>query len=138
MIPFLKGMDITVVTNGLYHINQLCTEGIPCIMLGGNIKTSTSSCIGHMTESALKEIYFNKAFLGANGFSIKAGITNHDGNEKQIKRIAMEHAQQSYFLLDSSKYGVVTMTKVASLDEVSIITERDIPELKEYAELILG
>lgn len=91
-----------------------------------------------MTESALKEIYFNKAFLGANGFSIKAGITNHDGNEKQIKRIAMEHAQQAYFLLDSSKYGVVTMTKVASLDEVSIITERDIPELKEYAELILS
>lgn len=138
MIPYLKGMDITVVTNGLYHINQLCSEGIPCIMLGGSIKTSTNSCIGHMTESSLKELYFNKAFLGANGFSIKAGITNHDGNEKQIKRIAIANAQQSYFLLDSSKYGIITMTKVASLDEVPIITEKDIPELKEYTELILS
>lgn len=138
MIPHLKGMDITVVTNGIYHISQLCMESIPCIMLGGTIKLSTNSCIGYTTESTLRELNFNKVFLGANGFSIRAGITNHDINEKQIKRIAMENSQQSYFLLDSSKYDVITMTKVASLEEAAIITEKDIPSLHGLAQLILA
>lgn len=138
IIPHLKGKDVTVVTNGIYHITQLCAESIPCIMLGGNIKMSTSSCIGHTTEAALEELNFNKCFLGANGFSVKAGITNHDINEKQIKRLAINHSLESFFLMDSSKYNIITMTKVASIDEVPIITEKDIPELKDIAQLILS
>lgn len=138
VIPYLKEKDVTVVTNGIYHINQLCAESIPCIMLGGNIKLSTNSCLGHTTETSLQELNFDKCFLGANGFSLRSGITNHDINEKYIKRIAMENSQESYFLLDSSKYDVITMTKVASLEEAIIITDKNIPELEDCANLIVA
>jgi DeoR family transcriptional regulator, fructose operon transcriptional repressor len=138
MIPYLVNREITVVTNGIHHINQLAAHQIPCIMIGGSIKLSTNSCIGPLAESSLRGLNFNKCFLGSNGFSKTAGITNHDINEFTVKRIAMDQSIESYFLIDSSKYNVVTMIKVASLNEPYIITEKAIPELNEYSNIIIA
>jgi DeoR family fructose operon transcriptional repressor len=138
MIPYLVNRNVTVITNGIYHINQLATHQIPCIMIGGNIKQATNSCIGPLAETALNGLFFNKCFLGANGFSKKSGITNHDINEYTIKRIAMDKSSESYFLIDSTKYNVVTMVKVASLADTTIITDKPIPDLEEYANIILA
>ncbi len=138
MIPYLVNREITVVTNGIHHINQLAAHQIPCIMIGGNIKISTNSCIGPLAETALRGLNFNKCFLGSNGFSKTAGITNHDINEYTIKRIAMDQSVDSYFLIDSSKYNVVTMIKVASLTDTNIITEKAITDLEEYGNIIIA
>jgi DeoR family fructose operon transcriptional repressor len=86
----------------------------------------------------MKGLNFNKCFLGSNGFSKSYGITNHDINEYSIKRIAMDQSVQSYFLMDSSKYNVVTMIKVASLDEAFIITDKKIPDLEDYDNIIMA
>jgi DeoR family fructose operon transcriptional repressor len=138
MIPYLVNRKITVVTNGFFHISQLAAHQIPCIMIGGTIKQSTNSCIGPLAEASLKGLNFNKCFLGSNGFSKSSGITNHDINEYTIKRIAMDQSLESYFLLDASKYNVVTMIKVASLTDAFIITDRQIPDLEEYTNVILA
>jgi DeoR family transcriptional regulator, fructose operon transcriptional repressor len=138
MIPYLVNREITVVTNGIHHINQLAAHQIPCIMIGGNIKQSTNSCIGPLAESSLRGLNFNKCFLGSNGFSKTAGITNHDINEYTVKKIAMDQSIESYFLIDSSKYNVVTMIKVASLSDSIIITEKPIPDLEEYNNVIIA
>lgn len=138
MIPYLINRKITVITNGFYHISQLAAHQIPCIMVGGSIKLSTNSCIGPLAEAALKGLNFNKCFLGSNGFSKNSGITNHDINEYTIKRIAMDQSLEAYFLLDSSKYNVITMIKVASLTDAFIITEKKIPDLIDYNNIILA
>lgn len=137
MIPFLAGKDITVVTNGISHINLLTNMDIPCIMIGGSIKKTTNSCIGPITESTLKTFYFNKCFLGASGFSISSGITNHDIHERVIKLLALKNSSQPYFLLDHTKYGVVTMVQVASLDEYPILIDEIPEDLKDYNNFIL-
>lgn len=136
LIPFLVNRHVTVVTNGIYHINLLVTSHIPSIMIGGSIKLATNSCIGPMAENALKTFHFHKCFLGSNGFSIQTGITNHDINECLIKQLAMEHSMEPVFLLDSSKYGVTTMVKVVDLAVPTIITEREIPDLQTYKNII--
>ena len=137
MIPFLAGKDISVVTNGISHINLLTNMDIPCIMVGGSIKKTTNSCIGPVTESTLKTFYFNKCFLGASGFSISSGITNHDIHERVIKLLALKNSCQPYFLLDHTKYGVVTMVQVASLDEYPILIDEIPEDLKDYSNFIL-
>ncbi len=138
MIPYLVNREITVVTNGIHHINQLAAHQINCIMIGGTIKQSTNSCIGPLAESSLRGLNFNKCFLGSNGFSKTAGITNHDINEYTIKKIAMDQSIDTFFLIDSSKYDVVTMIKVASLSDVTIITEKPISDLEEYSNVIIA
>lgn len=138
MIPFLANRNITVITNGILHINRLVSNHIPSIMIGGDIKAATNSCIGPIAESDLKAFHFNKCFLGSNGFSIKSGITNHDINECKIKKLAIEKAEQSFFLLDSSKYGVVTMVHITDISTPTIITDSKIPELKDLPNIILA
>ncbi len=137
MIPYLAGKDITVLTNGISHINQLMSLDISCVMIGGTIKKTTNSCIGPLTESTMETFYYNKCFLGASGFSINSGITNHDISERTIKVLALKNATRPYFLLDHTKYGIVTMVKVADLDEYPILIDRIPPELSGYNNLIL-
>lgn len=137
MIPYLAGKNITVVTNGISHINQMVSLDIPCIMIGGSIKKTTNSCIGPITETTLKTLFFNKAFLGASGFSIASGITNHDINERVIKLLALSNSSQPYFLLDHTKFGIITLVNVAGLEEYPILIDRIPEELKDYSNFIL-
>lgn len=132
MIPFLVGKKVTVITNGILHISQLVANNIRSIMIGGEIKQATNSCIGPTAETTLQNYFFSKCFLGSNGFSRTAGITNHDMNECVLKQLAMKNSAQSYFLLDSSKYNVITMIKVVDLEIPIIYTDASVPELKEY------
>lgn len=137
MIPYLAGKQVTVLTNGISHINQLISLEINCIMIGGSIKLTTNSCVGPLTESIMDTFYFNKCFLGASGFSIQSGITNHDINEKAIKVLALKNSTQSYFLLDHTKYGIVTMVKVANLEEYPILTDKIPSSLSGYSNFVL-
>lgn len=136
MIPYLAGKDITVLTNGISHINQMLAMNITCIMIGGSIKKKTNSCIGPIAENNMKSFYFNKCFLGANGFGIQSGITNHDISEKTIKMIALENSSTSYFLLDHSKYGVVTMVKIVDLEEYTVLTDKIPASLSSYSNFV--
>ena len=137
MIPYLAGKNITVITNGISHINQLLALNIPCMMIGGSIKKTTNSCIGPIAESILKTFFFSKCFLGASGFSIPTGITNHDVNERVIKLLALKNSRSPYFLLDHTKYGIVTLVNVAGIDEYPILTDQIPEELSEYKNIIL-
>lgn len=137
MIPYLVGKNITVVTNGLSHINQLINLNISCMMIGGAIKKTTNSCIGPIAETTMQTLFFNKCFLGASGFSVASGITNHDINERVIKMLALKNSTQPYFLLDHSKFGTITMIKVADLDEYPIFIDQIPPGLEGYSNFIL-
>lgn len=136
MIPYLKEHRVTVITNSVSHIDELINYKIPCIMVGGSIKAATNSCIGLIAENILKGFNFNKSFIGANGFSITSGITNHDINENVIKTLALRQSCDPYFLMDSSKFNVVAMVKLANINDYPIITEKLIPELSSYPNII--
>lgn len=129
LIDYITAERVTVVTNSVAHMNKLIKADINCIMIGGQIKKNTSSCVGAMAERMLGQLRFSKSFLGANGMTVEMGMTNHDPNEQSIKRLALEHSVSTYFLIDSSKYGVVAMCKVADIGECMIITDRRRKEL---------
>ena len=136
MIPYLQEHRVTAITNSVSHIDELIYYKIPCIMVGGSIKAATNSCIGLIAENILKGFNFNKCFIGANGFSITSGITNHDINENVIKTLAVRQSCDPYFLMDSSKFNVVAMVKLANISDYPIITEKLIPGLSSYPNII--
>ena len=136
LIAELTDKRVTVVTNSLMHINQLIKAGIKCIMIGGQIKANTMSCIGAAAEQCLSIYRFSKSFLGASGMDVKMGITNHDPSELCIKRMAISNSVSTYFLIDSSKYGVVNMCRVAEINECTIITDKRIKELEPFDNIL--
>lgn len=124
LVDLLDKKNLLVVTNSLSHAQTLVSKGIRVIVLGGEIRPLSEAVEGPFALELLKQLNFDKAFLGTNAFSIGAGYTTPSPNEAQIKRTALERASQAYVLADSSKQGLVTLSGFASLEDAILITDR--------------
>ena len=62
MIPFLINKDVTVVTNGLMHIEALVENHIRAYLLGGMMKSRTKALIGAMAQESMQKYRFDKCF----------------------------------------------------------------------------
>ena len=130
MISYLKNKRITVVTTNAMVV--------PSILIGGDVLKSTASIVGSITDNSLKDMFFDKAFIGATGYDLQSGINTPDSREANKKRIIKENSSEVYVLADSSKSGKRTMCKAMELSECTIITEQETELLKEHANYILA
>ena len=139
MIPYLEGKQIPVVTNGVPHAALLTDHKIETLLLGGKIKQRTKAVIGAFAERQLNELNFTKAFMGMNGVDIAQGFTTPDTEEAAVKQKAIRQSNQSYVLTDVSKLGEVSFSKVADIDECTVITNQlseKQQEFKEYTRIM--
>ena len=125
MLRHMSNKDITIVTTNALVLSELQGTKMKCFMIGGEINIRTASILGTKTNSELSTMYFDKAFLGSNGFSEKAGISTPDIREAEKKQIVRSNSAETYVLLDSSKSGKNTLCKVFELGEVPIISEKE-------------
>jgi DeoR/GlpR family transcriptional regulator of sugar metabolism len=114
--------NLTVVTNSLMVANVLAKEDrISLVLLGGIMRHSELSFIGHITEQALKEIRMDKAFMGIPGISLKAGLTNDYLPEVMTDRTIISIANELILLADHTKFGKIYSAFVSELSRVSTI-----------------
>lgn len=126
MIPFLEGKEVVVVTNGLNNISLLVDLNIETHVIGGQVKSGTRAFVGRSAIQTLETFRFDKAFLGVNGVTKLDGCTTPDPQEAFIKEYAIARARQSYILADHSKFGEVSFSKFADVDDVIIITSSEL------------
>ncbi|MDO3409400.1 DeoR/GlpR family DNA-binding transcription regulator [Saccharibacillus sp. CPCC 101409] len=127
MIPYIEARDITVVTNGLSHVEALVSKNIRAYLLGGMMKSHTKAVIGSIALQNMDNFRFDKAFIGTNGVNAEFGFTTPDPEEALIKRRARQLSERSYVLADASKFGEVAFAKLFDLKEATIITD-SVPE----------
>ncbi|AEZ36788.1 hypothetical protein SAVC_03125 [Staphylococcus aureus subsp. aureus VC40] len=135
LIKYIQAKDIIVVTNGLTHVEALLKKGIKTIMLGGQVKENTLATIGSSAMEILRRYCFDKAFIGMNGLDIELGLTTPDEQEALVKQTAMSLANQSFVLIDHSKFNKVCFARVPLLESTTIITSEKAlnqESLKEY------
>lgn len=130
MIKHLRDKRITIVTTNALILSELQESNIDerlvrCFMVAGEIKISTASIVGTMANGILQTYYFDKAFLGASGYSLNAGVNTPDIQESEKKQTVKENSAASYILLDSSKCGKSTLCKIFELGEVPVITDKE-------------
>lgn len=123
MIPFLKEKSLTVVTNGLRHLQDLSEHGITTYVTGGYLKHKTGAIIGNEAHISLQSYYFDMAFVGTNGVDLDSGYTTPDPEEAGVKRTALQQSQNTYILADGSKFNEITFTKIADIEDANIITD---------------
>jgi DeoR family fructose operon transcriptional repressor len=128
VIPYITAADITVVTNGLSHVEALVSKRIRSYLLGGMMKIHTKAVIGSMALQNLDNFRFDKCFLGTNGVDPEMGYTTPDPEEAMIKRRAHQLSAKTYVLADASKIGEISFAKLFDLSEATLITEA-LPEL---------
>lgn len=133
IIKYLHPKNVMVVTNGLSHVEALIEFDIPCILLGGKIKPTTKAVIGYEAIQALERYRFDKCFMGTNGVHTTYGFTTPDPEEADIKNCAMTSSNEVFILADDSKFGEVSFTRFAELEQAQIITKSNVG-LENYQE----
>ena len=125
VIKFLNNSkDVTIVTNGLMHVDDLINKNIKTVLLEGEIKPSTKVTTGIRTLESISKYNFDLAFIGANGFDEKAYYTA-DPNEAVVKSKAIENSTMAYILADRSKENIKYFQTIATRDEIKLITEEE-------------
>jgi DeoR family fructose operon transcriptional repressor len=110
---------LRVVTNGIDVARLLAKNPTnTVILIGGILNQDGSSLTGLFSEQVIRELHVQKAFVSCSGFSVERGLTEVHLEEAQLKRKAIESAQQVYALVDSSKLGHEDLTPFASPEQI--------------------
>ncbi|MDD3776582.1 MAG: DeoR/GlpR family DNA-binding transcription regulator [Actinomycetota bacterium] len=123
----LKGIpDITVITNGLEIINELKgNPEIKVVSTGGELNMLTNSFYGVLAAGLLKDINLDFCFISAAGISLDAGVTEPNPYNIFIKRSIIKNSARAVLLMDSSKFGKVTLNRVCLMADINtIITDK--------------
>ncbi len=126
--------NLTVVTNAISVATELATaDGVTVVVLGGLLRPSELSMVGHITEQALKEVRLEKVFLGMRAISLEAGLTNDYLPEVMTDRAILQMAPKLIVVADYSKFGKIASAFVASIDQITtLVTNKEVdPEILE-------
>lgn len=123
LLGYLNQDNLTVVTNSIHHAAKLVDKNIQTIIIGGHVKKTTDASIGAVAYEQIKQLNFDKAFLGINGID-EEFLTTPDMEEAVIKKTVIENARKSYIVTDSSKIGRVSFAKVDKIENTTIITNQ--------------
>ncbi|TWH01871.1 DeoR family transcriptional regulator [Nocardioides sp. J9] len=99
--------------------------GIELHLLPGRVRTNTHAAVGATTVAAVGALRVDAAYLGANGLSAAHGLSTPDSEEAATKRSFVTAAERVVALVDSSKVGVETAVRFASLEEVDALVTDD-------------
>jgi DeoR/GlpR family transcriptional regulator of sugar metabolism len=121
--------SLTVLTNSLLVLNALSAhQHITLVSLGGMLRRSEMSLIGHITEQALREVRASKVFMGIRAIDIEQGLTNDYLPETMSDRVIIKCAPRLIVLADHSKCGRVAAGFVAPVDAVhTLVTDARAP-----------
>ncbi|REC49185.1 transcriptional regulator [Chryseobacterium pennipullorum] len=113
---------LTVLTSSLRVAIELCNNpNINIIQLGGEVRKSSTSIVGSISEGILKQFSCNKLFLGVDGIDPEFGISTSNAAEAHLNQVMIECADQTIILADSSKLNTKGFGKIASLDAMDYL-----------------
>ena len=116
---------LTVITNSLPVVNVFAgLENIEVICLGGMLRDSELSFIGHITEQALAEVRADKVFIGTRAISLEHGLTHEYLPETMTDRAILKAGQEIIVVADHTKFGRAAAVLLAPLDSLhTIVTD---------------
>lgn len=123
IIPYLKNMNIKVVTNCIGFIEILLKNNISVILLGGQIKEKTKCIIGSTAYKQLSNYSFDKCFIGANGYDDNNIFSTPDPEEASLKKLAIENSKEKFILCDTTKKNKKYFAVFSKSKNIKLITE---------------
>ncbi|MBN1218359.1 MAG: DeoR/GlpR transcriptional regulator [Anaerolineae bacterium] len=126
--------QLTVITNSLPVINVLTgATGVEVIGLGGMLRHSEMSMIGHITEQALAEVHAHKIIMGIRALDLEYGLTNDYLPETVTDRAILGMGGEVIVVADHTKCGSVStacLAPVTAMDKL-VTDSKTSPEFVE-------
>ncbi|OJX38928.1 MAG: DeoR family transcriptional regulator [Chloroflexi bacterium 44-23] len=121
--------SLTVITNSLPVMNLLSgLSDISLIALGGMLRDSELSFIGHITEQALSEIRADKVIIGIHAIDLENGLTNDYLPETMTDRAILKCGREVIVVADHTKINSVSIAYLAPVESIhKFITDQNAP-----------
>jgi DeoR/GlpR family transcriptional regulator of sugar metabolism len=121
--------NLTVITNSLLVINALAdSTHITVIGLGGVLRRSEMSLIGHIAEQALAEVRTHKVIVGIRAIDDEHGLTNDYLQETMTDRAILRIGKEVIVVADHTKCGRVSTAFVAPVTAIhTLVTDTNAP-----------
>ena len=119
--------NLTVITNAINVVNELVEcEGIELVVIGGMLRQSELSMVGHIAEAAIKELRADKVFMGMRGVDPRHGFTGDYLPEATTDRSILGIAPCNVVVADHSKLGQVCTVFLAPITAAHVlVTDKD-------------
>ncbi|HSO68823.1 MAG TPA: DeoR/GlpR family DNA-binding transcription regulator [Arachnia sp.] len=125
MCEHLRSRDLTVVTASLAVVRALSdAPGIDLVVMGGVLRPNYESLVGVLTESCLRQVRVDIAFLGASGIRPDGAVLDSTPSEVPVKRAMIEIANRAWLLADHKKFPGIGFLEVVPVERFTgLITD---------------
>lgn len=113
---------LTVITNAL-NVGMEFSDpvGITVVVIGGMLRSSELSMIGHIADQALREVRVDKVIIGMTAISVDKGLSNDYLPEVMTDRAIFDMAQEVILVADHTKFGKVASGYVAPINRITTL-----------------
>jgi DeoR/GlpR family transcriptional regulator of sugar metabolism len=131
MFPHVARFNtLTIMTNSLYTLRGL--KGNACnhtiISSGGMLRSVSFTFVGPLAEKTFQQFNAKTVFLSATGWTPEFGFSDPGMLDTQVKKAIIEAAEKTIMLVDSSKFGVTSLTTfLGAYDADVLITDPGAP-----------
>ena len=131
---------LTIVTNSLRVTNVFSgIRGVDgttdSLVLTGGVRTPSDALVGPVADLTIRSLHFDLLFLGCYGFDAEAGLTTPNLAEAETNRTFMRVARRVVVLADHTKWGLVSLSSFARLNEVDVLITDDMLPLDARAQV---
>lgn len=117
-----KFQRLTIITNAInVAVELLAYKRFNVIMLGGNLRETSQSTVGPVSESVLKMFYCDKLFLGVDSFNMESGLSTPSIEEANINQVMISRAKEVIAVFDSSKINKRALAFIAPIEKIDTI-----------------
>jgi DeoR/GlpR family transcriptional regulator of sugar metabolism len=121
---------LTIVTNSLRVANLFSgtrglDNGAASVVLTGGMRTPSDALVGPIADLTIRSLHFDMLFLGCHGIDPEAGLTTPNLAEAETNRTFIRLARRVVVLADHTKWGVISLSSFAGLDEVDVLMTDD-------------
>ncbi|HOG45834.1 MAG TPA: DeoR/GlpR family DNA-binding transcription regulator [Anaerolineae bacterium] len=121
--------SLTVVTNALTVAEALaCAPSITVAVVGGFLRHSELSLIGHLAEAALRDIKVSKVIMGIAGIDVQHGLSSEHLQELMTDRAILSISDTVIIVADHTKFGHIAASRTAPVTAATIVvTDSEAP-----------
>lgn len=120
-----QSLPLTVLTSAMnVTLSLIDHPKVEIVQLGGVVRKSSRSVVGHYSEAMLADFACSKLFLSVDGISPDFGLTTSNMMEAHLNAQMIKAVPQAIVLADSSKFGKKGFGRICGLESVhTLITD---------------
>ena len=121
-------LNIKIYTNSLANL-EILSPHMQVNLVGGEYRANRKDFCGYLSEQALSGLFFTKSFVGADGCVGGTTFTTTDFETARMNQIAMRNSNQTYMLVDSSKFSNPSHVAYVPAESLyTIVTDSDVSQ----------